>query len=87
MAFCTRNSIARLSLFGSILRDDFTPESDVDVLVEFLPGKTPGRFGIVRMQIELTRLFGRVIDFRTANELAPYFSDSVLARARLLHAA
>jgi len=63
MAFCTRNSIARLSLFGSILRDDFTPESDVDVLVEFLPGKTPGMFGIVRMQIELTRLFGRVIDF------------------------
>jgi uncharacterized protein len=76
--FCRRHHIRRLALYGSVLRDDFTPESDVDVLVEFEPGKTPG-FAIVRMQDELSAMLGRRVDLRTPNELSKYFRDEVLA--------
>lgn len=78
--FCRRNHIRRLSLFGSVLRDDFRPESDVDVLVEFEPGKTPGlRF--FDMEDELSELFGRKVDLNTAGFLSRYFRDEVLAEA------
>jgi len=67
--FCQRHHIRKLSLFGSVLRDDFSPNSDVDVLVEFAPGKTPG-FAIVTMQQELSTLMsGRTVDLRTPHEL------------------
>jgi hypothetical protein len=80
--FCQRHHIRKLSLFGSVLRDDFTPESDIDFLVEFEPGKTPGFFKIVSMEIELSeRLEGRKIDLRTPNELSIYFRDRVMAEA------
>jgi uncharacterized protein len=79
--FCRRNHIRRLSLFGSILRDDFGPESDVDFLVEFEPGKTPGLFGIAGMEIELSEMIGRKADLRTAAELSRYFRDEVLREA------
>lgn len=86
-AFCERHGVARLSLFGSVLRDDFTPESDVDVLVEFFPGRTPGMFGFGQMIIELREIIGRDVDLRTPNDLSRYFREEVLRSARLLHAA
>ena len=76
--FCRRHHVRRLALFGSVLRDDFTPSSDIDVLVEFQPGRTPG-FAFVTVQEELSRLFGRRVDLRTPNELSKYFRDEVLA--------
>lgn len=80
--FCQRHYIRKLSLFGSVLRDDFTPESDIDFLVEFEPGKTPGFFNIVSMEMELSELLeGRKIDLRTPNELSIYFRDKVMAEA------
>ena len=80
--FCQRHHIRKLSLFGSVLRDDFTPESDIDFLVEFDPGKTPGYFKIVSMEMELSELLdGRKIDLRTPNELSVYFRDRVMAEA------
>ena len=79
--FCRRHRVARLSLFGSILRDDFTPESDIDVLVEFRPGETPGLefFG---MGDELGAILGRRVDLNTPDFLSRYFRDAVLAEAR-----
>jgi uncharacterized protein len=78
--FCRRHHVARLSLFGSVLRDDFTPESDVDVLVEFEPGRTPGLefFGIGE---ELGRIIGRRVDLNTPEFLSRYFRDEVMAEA------
>ncbi|MEO0490924.1 MAG: nucleotidyltransferase domain-containing protein, partial [Cyanobacteria bacterium J06659_2] len=77
--------ICKLSLFGSVLRDDFTSESDVDVLVEFKPGKTPG-LAIVQMARELSTLLdNRSIDLRTPKELSRYFRDRVLAEAIALY--
>ena len=79
--FCQRHHIRKLSLFGSVLRDDFRPDSDVDVLVEFEPGKTPG-FAIVKMQQELSEILnGKEVDLRTPQELSRYFRDRVMAEA------
>lgn len=63
-AFCKRNHIRRMALFGSVLRDDFTPASDVDVLVEFEPGRTIG-FAFIDIQDELAKIFGRQVDMHT----------------------
>jgi uncharacterized protein len=71
--FCQRHHIRKLALFGSILREDFCPESDVDFLVEFLPDQTPGFIGLVRMENELTQMIGRKADLRTPQELSHYF--------------
>jgi len=84
--FCRRNHIRRLALFGSVLRDDFTPASDVDVLVEFEPGKTPG-FAFFRMQEELSEIIGRRVDLNTPKELSKYFRDEVLSEAEELYVA
>lgn len=78
---CQRHGIARLSLFGSALREDFGPESDVDVLVEFLPGVRCGLPGMVRIERELSELIGRPVDLRTANDLSRYFRDRVVQEA------
>ena len=84
--FCRRHRIRRLSLFGSVLRDDFRPDSDVDMLVEFEPGHVPG-LAFFDMQDELSRLVGRRVDLNTAAFLSPYIRERVLAEARVLHAA
>lgn len=84
--FCQRNHVVKLSLFGSVLREDFGPQSDVDVLVEFEEGRTPGFFGLARMQEELAALFGRQVDLRTPGDLSPYFRDRVLASASVQYA-
>ena len=65
--FCRRHHIRRLSLFGSVLRDDFRPESDVDVLVEFEPSNVPGFFGLFEMEQELSKALGRKADLNTPN--------------------
>jgi uncharacterized protein len=78
--FCRRNRICRLSLFGSVLRDDFTPESDIDILVEFEPGATPG-LAFFTMQDELTVVFNRTVDLNTAGFLSKSFRDQVIAES------
>ncbi|MBI4083660.1 MAG: nucleotidyltransferase family protein [Candidatus Lambdaproteobacteria bacterium] len=86
--FCRRNHIRKLALFGSVLRDDFGPESDVDVLVEFEPDARVGLFDVARMERELSPLFsGRKIDLRTAEDLSRYFRDEVVAMAEGVYAA
>lgn len=78
---CLRHHIRKLSLFGSVLRDDFRPDSDIDFLVEFEPGKTPG-LAIVKMQQELSEMLnGKEVDLRTPQELSRYFRDRVMAEA------
>jgi predicted nucleotidyltransferase len=81
--FCRRHHIRRLALFGSVLRDDFRPESDVDVLVEFEPGTRVGFIGLAGMEIELGELLGRKIDLNTPGCLSKYFRDEVLSEAEV----
>lgn len=85
--FCRRHHIRRLSLFGSVLRDDFSPSSDVDVLVEFEPDQVPGFLGLARMERELSALLGgRKVDLRTPEDLSRYFRSRVVASAELQYA-
>jgi len=81
--FCKRHHIRKLSLFGSVLRDDFRPDSDVDVLVEFEDGAKVGLFDVAAMELELSDVMGRKVDIRTPAELSRYFRDDVLNRAEL----
>ena len=82
--FCRRNHIRKLSLFGSALRSDFGPESDVDVLVEFEPGHVPGFFRLFDLEKELSSFFnGRKVDLRTPEDLSRYFRDEVVASAEV----
>ena len=76
-----------MAFFGSVLRADFGPESDIDVLVEFEPAHVPGLFGIARMERELSTLFGgRKVDLRTPEDLSRYFRDDVLKEAEVQYA-
>jgi predicted nucleotidyltransferase len=82
--FCRRNHIRRLALFGSVLRDDFGPDSDVDVLVEFEPGTRVGlRF--FSLEIELGTILGRKVDLNTPGFLSRHFRDAVLAEAKVYY--
>ena len=85
-AFCRKHHIARLSIFGSALTDNFGPDSDVDFLVEFEPGHVPGLIRFAGMELELTALIGRKADLRTPAELSKYFRDDVLAAAVVQYA-
>lgn len=86
--FCKKNHISKLSLFGSVLRDDFSSDSDIDFLVEFKVGKVPGLIGISRMERELSEILGgRKVDLRTAQDLSKYFREDVLAHAEVQYAA
>ena len=78
--FCRRHHVRRLSLFGSVLREDFTPGSDVDVLVEFQPGRVPG-LAFFTMEKELSDILGYPVDLNTAGFLSPHFRDRALAEA------
>ena len=84
---CRRYGAQRLSLFGSILRDDFTATSNVDILVDFLPQTRIGLIGMANMEAELSQAIGRRVDLKTPADLSRYFRDEVVSRARLLHAA
>lgn len=79
--FCQRNYVRRLAVFGSALRDDFGPESDVDVLVEFDEGHVPGLLTMAGLEAELSRIMGRKVDLRTAAELSRHFREQVLREA------
>ena len=85
--FCERNHIRKLSLFGSVLRDDFRPDSDLDMLVAFELDAHVGYFELVEMETELSTLVGRKVDLRTAGELSKYFRDSVIDSSELIYAA
>jgi predicted nucleotidyltransferase len=84
-AFCRRWGVAELALFGSVLRDDFRPDSDVDVLVAFAPGARRGMFDLVEMEDELTELFGRRVDLVTRRSVEE--SDNWLRRRAILDSA
>ena len=85
--FCKSNHVRKLALFGSVLRDDFGVESDVDVLVEFDTEYVPGLFGMARLESLLSVLFERKVDLRTAEDLSRYFRDEVVAHAEVQYAA
>jgi uncharacterized protein len=84
--FCQRHHIRRLALFGSVLREDFGPESDVDVLVEFDSGHVPG-LAFFAMQRELSGIVGRRVDLNTIGWLSSLFSEEVLREAEVAYAA
>jgi hypothetical protein len=86
--FCRDRGIRKLAVFGSALRSDFRPESDIDVLVEFEAGSIPGLLGIARMERELSDLLGgRKVDLRTPEDISRYFRKQVLAEAEVQYAA
>jgi predicted nucleotidyltransferase len=82
--FCLRYRIVKLAVFGSSVRDDFGPDSDLDVLYEFEPGYSPG-WGIVRVKNDLEILFGRKVDMVSFKYINRYLREDVLAEARILH--
>ena len=84
---CRRHHIRKLAFFGSVLRDDFGPSSDVDVLIEFEPGHEVGFFGMFDIEQELSvAIGGRKVDLRTPQDLSRYFRDEVLAGAQVCYA-
>ena len=84
--FCKRNHIRRMALFGSVIRDDFTPESDIDVLVEFAPGRTPGLPPeFFNMERALSEIMGRKVDLNTEGWLSSYFRQEVLDEAEEIY--
>src|SRR4030043_1290990 len=83
--FCRKNHIKKLSVFGSLVRGQLGPDSDIDLLVEFEQGHTPGLFSIVRMEMELGEVLGRKVDLRTPDDLSQYFRDEVMRNAQLAY--
>ena len=82
--FCERHRICLLAVFGSILQDDFGPESDIDILVDFMPGHVPGFFRLFDMEEDLSNLLGgRKVDIRTPEDLSRCFHDRVVASAEV----
>ncbi|MBI5236080.1 MAG: nucleotidyltransferase family protein [Deltaproteobacteria bacterium] len=84
--FCRRRHIRKLSLFGSVIRGDFRPDSDVDVLVEFEAGHVPGLIGFSGMELELGDILKRKVDLRTPEDLSRYFRSEVMESAEALYA-
>lgn len=85
--FCEANCIRKLAFFGSVLGDNFTDDSDVDVLVEFEQDHVPGFLGLCRMERELSELLGRKADMRTPGDLSRYFRDDVVREASVQYVA
>ncbi len=81
--FCRRNRIRRLALFGSVLREDFSADSDVDVLVQFEPGTRVGLITLAGLEIELGEILGRRTELHTTAGLHPRFRDAVLNAAEV----
>jgi uncharacterized protein len=81
--FCRRHHVKKLSLFGSILREDFRPESDVDILVEFESGHEVGMFTMAALEIELSGLVGRKVDLRTPAEISRHFRADVVKESEV----
>jgi uncharacterized protein len=85
--FCARHHIRRFSFFGSVLREDFRPDSDIDVLVEFDPEARVGFLAMADMEMELSGMLGRTVDLRTPQEISRYFREKVLTSAEVQYAA
>ena len=85
--FCRRNRIRTLSFFGSITRDDFGPDSDIDTIIEPLPPDNLSLFDLARLQEELTRMFGRQVHLHTPDMIHPYFRKRIHGQARQAYAA
>lgn len=85
-AFCKKHHVRKLAFFGSILRDDFSPASDVDVLVEFEQGQTPG-FDFFAMEDELSNILGRKVDLNTPGFLSKSFRQQALTEAEVQYVA
>jgi predicted nucleotidyltransferase len=83
-AFCQRHHIRKLALFGSVLRPDFSADSDIDVLVEFEPEHVPG-WEFVGLQEELTQMLGREVDLNTYGSLSRHFRDKVVQNAQVIY--
>jgi uncharacterized protein len=81
---CQQHHIRKLALFGSVLRPDFHRDSDIDILVEFFPGQTPG-FGFIDIQDQLSILLNRTVDLNTPQDLSRYFRDRVLTEAQVIY--
>lgn len=81
---CQAYHIQKLSLFGSVLRNDFNSQSDVDILVEFESGKTPG-FRFIKIQDQLSEILGRTVDLNTPQDLSRYFREQVLSEAEVIY--
>jgi uncharacterized protein len=84
-AFCRERGIRSLRLFGSAARNELRDDSDIDLLVEFEPGRTPGLLGVAKLELELQQLLGREVDLRTVGDLSSCFRDDVVATARVLY--
>ncbi len=84
--FCRKHHITTMSLFGSALRDELKPDSDIDLLVEFDQNHIPGLLDLAGMEIEMSEMIGRKVDLRTSAELSRYFRDDVLKNARVEYA-
>ena len=82
--FCRCNHVRKLALFGSVLRDDFTPQSDVDVVVEYECGHVPG-LAFITHQEELSRILGRNVDLNTPQFISRYFREEVLSDAEVVY--
>lgn len=84
--FCIHNQIKKLALFGSVLRDDFSADSDIDIIVEFMPDTRVGMLTMARIERELSQIFeGRKVDLRTPAELSRYFRHDVLQKAEVFY--
>jgi predicted nucleotidyltransferase len=79
--YCEQQPVRRLSLFGSVLREDFTEASDVDMLVEYLPGERVTLLDMAQQEIDLGKIIGRKVDLRTSHELSRHFRQQVIQSA------
>lgn len=84
---CAAHGVQRLAVFGSALHGRLRPDSDLDLLVEFAPGRIPGLLGVAQLELELAELVGRPVEVRTVGDLSRYFRDQVAAEARTIYAA
>ncbi len=84
-AYCNQRPIRRLSLFGSALREDFSPESDIDLLVEYAPEADMDGLDIRQQQMDLSEMIGRPVDLGTPQTLSPYIRQEVIESAELLY--
>jgi predicted nucleotidyltransferase len=85
-AFCKKHHICKFSVFGSALRQDFRPDSDIDILVEFHQDYTPGLITLAGIEIELSNILGRKVDLRTPQDLSRYFRQEVIESAEIQYA-
>jgi uncharacterized protein len=85
VALCKQYPVRKLSLFGSVLREDFRTDSDIDMLVEFQPEARVGYFTMGKLQVDLTELLGREVDLKTAEDLSQYFRHEVIEKAQQIY--